>query len=186
MAGVLRSRVIVSDEGTEQGQARVINFVGAGVVANPNVGDASQMDVTIPGGAGTPTAQQSAEAKLALDASTISAVLAPLVSLAIVTGAGGASRLLLWVCISVECSTSAANVIFDVQVDDVSQEGAQIRVPANNQPNSCAIMFRTAILAPGAHTIRLRWSTSSGTVSCFAATKPLLEHAMITALEVTV
>ncbi len=195
----------IKDEGISIGLKSKINFVGPGLTAATDGGDATQANVTLttaaPISVGTSNTAgvadsvsrsdhqhkgpflQSVFAEIAADTTTTSAAFVTLLSQAITIQAG--SILLIHFTVSNSHSTNNQTGYFRIQVDGVTVRAAANRNGTSGEPGSCSIVLRRTGLAVGAHTVTVQWRTSGGTIRVRPITAPDQEHASLLLEEVT-
>jgi len=122
--------------------------------------------------------------KLAADQTTTSTSFVDLVG-ASVTLTIGANPVIIMA--SVSASISAANNGYQIEIDvDGSPEGAAGEdAKTANKQSTTTYTGKTAVLTAGAHTVKIRWRTSGGTLQCRPSTNPTLEHASLVVMEVS-
>lgn len=149
-------------------------------------GDTGATGPTGPAGGGSSGLLQTVSADVTTDV-TVGGISAILLSVPIVIGAG--STLLVFFSAAAE-NTGANRTRFILEVDGLASsppKGAEITHPGVTPNVLCAcIDVRLTGLAPGAHTITIRWVASAGTSLIAGATGNLVEHGTLIVEEVNV
>lgn len=205
-AGGAGSTIEVKDEGVSIGAKAKLNFIGPGITATTDGGDATQANVTVataaPVSVGTTnsagvadslarsdhqhksTFLQSLFTEVTVNTSTTSTTFVTLLSQAITIQAG--SVLVVHFTASSSHAGNNQTALFRVQVDGVTYRAVGERNPTATFPGSCGIVLRIPGLAAGARTVVIQWRTTGSTLRIQPVTVPDAEHASLLLEEVTV
>ena len=134
------------------------------------------------GGAGGGGLLQSKFAEQTVDTSTTSASWIDLLSIPITTQA---NNLILHTSVSLLTTSSGAAFNIRLTIDGVAVRGAQMWPSSSNYALGISIVARK-LVAAGAHTVKLQWMVTTGTLRCRPATNPDDEHASLLVEEVSV
>jgi hypothetical protein len=130
------------------------------------------------------TLLQTSFTRVAADTTSTSTSFATLLTVTITTGANPVTIVASG---SVSNSSANVNMRLRVTVDGTSVGGVQLRSPAAGIGDAFSIVFKTAALTAGSHTIILQWATASGTIQCRPVTGNVdAESAGMLVTEVTV
>lgn len=84
-------------------------------------------------------------------------------------------KLLAWLSMTVSQSTLSNDINIAMRLDGTPEQGAvTTRVPSTNGRTAVTIFATWNNVAPGAHTIKGRWSTTGGTLTAIATLRHLL------------
>lgn len=172
-----RLEVEVEDGGTPVGARPTLNFIGATVADD---GGNDRVNVTVSGGL-----VQTDSDRVTTQTDKSNATFSTLLSVAMTTGANRVQCFFSASFIEI-LSLTGARAEFRLVIDGVVQENVASNVNALNEPQSVSLVFQSAVLTAGSHTIEIEWRRLSliGTVRIDPATN--VGHADLLVNEVAV